>query len=249
MLSAYRDKIFHEYEKKKAKNPSFSKRAYAKFLGISHTSLIDFLSRKTSLSTKSAIKIANKLEFSIEEKDNFLTSIKLSLDGPSDNEFLRLQEDEFSIISNWIFYGILNLSRLKEHNASPDWVASYFNIDVQQAKEALNTLRENGYITIENNKIIRMTKNLSSTVDVPSSALMSHHKQKLDMAMKSIDKIPVREREISSTTMCISTDKLPQAKKLIFQFKRELCKLLEDGDPNEVYTFNIQLVPLKNFKK
>ncbi|MFX5622600.1 DUF4423 domain-containing protein [Acinetobacter baumannii] len=46
--------------------------------------------------------------------------------------------------------------------------------------------------------------------------------------------------------MTIPTDpaRLPEAKKLIAKFRREMAALLERGQPSEVYDCNIQLVPV-----
>ena len=63
-------------------------------------------------------------------------------------------------------------------------------------------------------------------------------------AIDSLEKDPIDVRDMSGITMAISTRKLPEARKLIMDFRRKLCAFLEDGHKDAVYRLNVQLFPL-----
>ena len=49
---------------------------------------------------------------------------------------------------------------------------------------------------------------------------------------------------MTSMTMAIDVDRLPEAREVITKFRRELCALLENGEQTRVYNLGIQLYPV-----
>ena len=88
--------------------------------------------------------------------------------------------------------------------------------------------------------------------EIADAASHNPHKIKLSILFstfikQSIDAlfaVPVESRDITSMTMAIDKNKIPEAKRKIKQFRRNLCQFLESGEKNEVYNLNVQLIPL-----
>ncbi|MCO4755645.1 MAG: TIGR02147 family protein, partial [Bacteriovoracaceae bacterium] len=74
--------------------------------------------------------------------------------------------------------------------------------------------------------------------------LKRFHKQHIGKSLNAIDNVPVELRDITTMTMAIDIEKLPDAKELIKKFRRDLCNFLENDKKNNVYNLNIQLIPL-----
>jgi uncharacterized protein (TIGR02147 family) len=89
-------------------------------------------------------------------------------------------------------------------------------------------------------------KNLTTPSSVPSAALRGAHRQYMVKAIDSLEKDPIDLRDMSGITMAISSKKIPEARKLIQDFRRRLCAFLEDGDKDAVYRLNVQLFPLSS---
>ena len=104
-------------------------------------------------------------------------------------------------------------------------------------------------IEIRDGKFKQTSKPLKTKTDVPSEAVRKYHKQNLDLAKERIESVSLDERDYSSITMAINPAKLGKAKKMISEFKQKLCKELESGEAEEVYTFAAQLFPISARKK
>ena len=71
------------------------------------------------------------------------------------------------------------------------------------------------------------------------------NREYIQMALVSLEKNSIEERDVTGVTMAISTKKIAVAKKMISNFRRELAEYLETADSkDEVYRLNIQLFPL-----
>jgi uncharacterized protein (TIGR02147 family) len=161
----------------------------------------------------------------------------------------ELREEEFHLIADWYHFAILSLSELKSHRSDPRWVAAQLGIPVQQASEALQRLIRLNIIEVQAGKIRQVMKPIKTTTDVPSTAIRTYHRQNLERAKEKIEEVAIEDREYTSITMAISRRKIPQAKKLMTDFKRKLSTLLESGDKEAVYTLSLQLFPVSKLEK
>jgi DNA-binding MarR family transcriptional regulator len=141
-------------------------------------------------------------------------------------------------------FAILEMTELKNNQGQAQWIAKELNIDLVRAKISLQRLVRMGYIQIKNGQLFRTTKPLTTTTDIPSSAIRSFHKQNLELAKEKIESIPVELREFTSITTSVSLKKLARVKKLLNEFKFQINQELEGEDASEVYSLSIQLFPL-----
>lgn len=75
-----------EYQRRVEKNPRYSRRAYANFLGLHPSALSRFLAGKWELTPSAGVQIAKKLQLSKDERCGFLRSI---LHARHEKEYLR----------------------------------------------------------------------------------------------------------------------------------------------------------------
>lgn len=239
---SYREFLLEEMTDRKSKNPAYSLRAFARDLNISPAVCSQVLSGKRHLSRKNLGKIADALGLSPAQ----VSSIRKEITGVSldRTEYLEVQEDVFRVMSDWYYFAILNLARLKDNKAQPTWVAKRLGLSLAEAKVAISRLKRLGYLAIENGRLKRTAVSLITTEDVPSSALRQFHKQNLALAVRALDDVPVNQREITTITMPADLSRLPGAKKLIREFRSKLANHLSAGKPTEVYTMAIQLFPI-----
>jgi len=232
-----------EYLKRKGKNPAYSLRAFAKFLGIGVASLSSFLAGKRNLSKKNMMKIATRLGLSPMDLE-FFTS-EAGKKGPEDIERLQLQQDAFHLISDWYHYAILELSSIKSHKNSPAWVASKLGISEMEASLAIDRLEKMGLLSKRGAGFARETPPVTTKTDIPDGAIRARHLQILELAKVSLERDPIDKRHFWETTFALSPEKYDQAKKMIIAASRKIVKLLESGEPKEVYSLGINLFPLK----
>jgi hypothetical protein len=235
-----------ELSERKAKNSYYSLRAFARDLGIGSTSLSDVLANKRSLSKTNIEKVSDKLGLSPIDIDLMLgeTKGRTAREDLEEKQRLQLEEDTFRLIADWYHLAILSLAKIPGSLADPCWLSERLGITVSEAELALNTLKRLGFIEIKRGKIYRTTVSLSTTRDIPSSAIRKYHRSNLRLAEDSLEQVNVELREFSSMTMAIDPDKLPQAKDILMRTKRRISKLLESGKAKEVYTLTFQLFPV-----
>jgi hypothetical protein len=91
--------------------------------------------------------------------------------------------------------------------------------------------------------------NISASYDLPSSALRKLARQLLQKSIESLESQSQDERDITNMTMAIDPTLLPEAKKMITNFRRKLCTFLEQGKRTEVYAFAPSLFRLSKQTK
>jgi hypothetical protein len=67
----------------------------------------------------------------------------------------------------------------------------------------------------------------------------------LEKAVISVEEDPIEARSMTGMTMAIDPAKLPEAKQMITEFNRGLCKFLESGPRKQVYQLGVCLYPLQ----
>lgn len=239
-----RDILLGELNARKAKNSFYSMRAFARDLGIGSTSLSDVLAGKRVLSKKNIEKVVEKLNLSPEQKFSMEREGTKNQIDSEEFDKVTLAEDTFRLISEWYYLAILNLAKIPESSSDAKWVAERLGLELTQAEQALERLFRMGLIIEREGRLQRTASPLQTSREVPSSAIQNHHAGNLELAKKSLDKTPVHLKDFSSTTMAIDTKNLPAAKELLLKTKRKLAKLLENDQPDQVYTFTYQLFPL-----
>lgn len=63
-------------------------------------------------------------------------------------------------------------------------------------------------------------------------------------AIEALDDVPIEERDITSMTMAIDVRKIQEAKKRIREFRKDMAAFLEEGEATEVYSLNVQFIPI-----
>lgn len=233
-------------EKKKKKNPQFSLRSLARGIEISPSQLSSIINKKKKLSPNQAIKIIQKLNLTEQESLELLSDIHPELKNALNRkmETQELTDEEFSLISNWIHFAILSLSYFKDNQADCYWISKKLNVPQAEIEPAFRRLEKLGLVEVCGQKFIQTTKPLTTTTDIPSEAIRSHHRQNLELALSKLESVDVLEREYSSITLPINFQNMTKAKVMINEFKKKLYKELKCDDPTDVYTLSVQFFPL-----
>ncbi len=232
------------------RNSAYSIRALAQKLGISASALSEILNGKRRVSNKLAKRFANKLCLSPEETDRLLGLFPKkrgydTVKTEKSREMLQLNMDHFKIISDWYHFAILSLSETADFRTDPAWIAGRLNIKAKEAAAALERLERLEMLERnEKGELVPTGVAYTTSDDIANLSLRKSHAQNLELARTSLEKDPVEERDFTAMTMAIDPEKLPEAKKMIREFRNKLCTFLESGTKKEVYKLCIQTIPL-----
>lgn len=255
----YRQVLKSEFEHRQKRNPSYSLRSYARDLSLSPSRLSEVLNGKGDLSHQSLMDVGARLGLPREEilalqacltlKHPSSESMKLSAESylanyTYQNKFAQLTDNTFKILADWYHFAILSAMEMIYYDGSVQYLSRVLRLPAETIQEALERMLEQKMVKFQDGKYLPTGEIFSTSNDVASEALRESHKQNFDLAKKSLDEVDVLLRDITSATICIDIDKLPEAKKMIKEFRRGLSRFLESGKKNAVYNINIQLHPI-----
>lgn len=240
-------------------NPRTSIRSFAKVVGMDSSSLSQYLGKKRQISSKLVSRICDRLAVDPALKQNFIlghvqTESKVS---PTEEalamqiEYHVMELDRFEVIAKWYYAAILELTFVPGASFEPQAIAKRFGISVIEAASALERLeRMNLLARKKSGRFIKTNLRLTSFKDeVTTPFLRKNQRETLELASRALEEVDVLERDHSNIIMSISVKKLPEAKRRITQFRRDLCEFLETGRRSRVYQLGIQLFPLDRSSK
>ncbi len=247
----------NEFSRRQTKNKDYSLRAFAKCLGLPSGRLSEIFNGKRRVTQRVLNQVLEKLPVSPNDKVGLIQSFnegskreKCFTQGES---YHLVQEDQFQIISDWQHFAILNLANTSDFKSDDQWIAERLGISPISVKLTVNRLIRAGLMHIvhrrtDGDRLVCTQRNFKTSDQVTSPALRIAHSNLLAKAIDSLDSYGIAERDCSSIMMAIDVRKLAEARKHIKVFRRKMAKLLEDGKQTEVYTLNIQLLPITKQK-
>jgi uncharacterized protein (TIGR02147 family) len=256
-----------ELFKRKEKNSLYSMRAFSKSLGMNSGVLSLIMNGKRIPSLSLAHELVDRLDVDLESKTQFLDSVALAQKGRSlkrvspavkkykfsdalktDAKVRKLENDYYHMVSDWHYITIVEMTRLTDFKSSFKWIAGQIGITEIDAKIAVERLVNLGLIIVDgegNFKATDQQLRLDQMYTATSQARRKKQKQIREKSIASIDNDDISIRSMTSMTMCIDVDLLPQAKDLIANFNEAMCQLLESGKKEKVYAMEVSLFPLQ----
>lgn len=248
----YRLLLMNALSDSRARNPQFSLRAMARQLALSPAHLSQLLSGKRPITVKAALKIAEKLEMTDEQRRRLLIQAthapRFKSELPRKDHIQVLSESEIEPIADWKFFAILSLGGVRQNRASAKWIAKQLGIDYLEAKHAFEKLKMFGYIEESGEGFRQSSRPLQSTTDIPSAVIRRFHRQNLQLARDRMESIPVELRDFSSFTFAIEQKKLARAKKIIQEFKAKFTRAMKSSRADAVYNLGIQFYPVTKIR-
>jgi len=254
MTKDFLDVVKEDFNNRSQKQVTYSLRSHAQFLGVSPATLSLYFAKKIELSPKIFNIISSKLELSEEQISHYRDVVvnnkqkKLLVNYDNDGHS-SLEMDEFSFISDWYHYAILEIFSLKNHKEDPSWIAEKLGIsDIEKVELAierlikLKLLQRNQAGKLEN--VDRFTSILD--YNYSSTAMRERQKQILCLSKEKIDAIAITERDHSGLTMAIDSKLMPEIKDKIKKFRRSLGNYIGKNSISRdaVYEIQISFFPL-----
>jgi uncharacterized protein (TIGR02147 family) len=251
---------------KTSKNPSFSLRAFARTLGVSHTYLSLVLNEKKKLSMNKVVEFSEILSMDEKQKQLFIsaataekeTQTLMTLGGQTFRVkrkkakpaiYFELEADRYKVLQEWYHVPILDLTGTKDFKNEPRWIAKRLQISVEQARSGLDRLIRLGLLKEVDGKLQKTSENIWIGGKKSNRMVRTYHQQMINRALITLEQggeENFHKRSMSSITIAIDPAKIPEAKKRLEKFQRSLWQFLSEGESHELYQFNVQFFPLTN---
>ena len=242
----------------RSKNPAFSVRAFAKKIGMAPSATNEILKGERRVSHKLAEKIADNLLLDPTERMNLLKDFPVKLGRKSkykegkalDLEQVKLNAQQFDLISDWSHYAILNLLETKDVKTDDLSLADRLGLPVKKVQESLKNLFKLGLIKLEADGSLKRTAHkTNSTDDVLNLSLQKMHINDMEMAKEKLSQVDVKLRDFTSYTLAFDIKLMPKVKEMIRKLQDDVDELMQDSNPTEVYKMNTYLYPLTKLNK
>lgn len=222
------------------KNPQYSLRAFARSLGMESSYLSKILSGKRNITQTTLKKLAAKLSFNEDSVKAFQ-----KLQGQKDG-YQSISADQIIILSEWQHFAILEVL-VNKPEANAKKLAYHLGINELLVKDSIERLSRVGYIQWnEEDEKYDILSPKNSTEGLPiQAALKNLQKQFLELAIEALRDVSEDLRDQSGMTMMVDTSRIPEARKLIKKFRRDMSKLLEGSKTkDQVFQLSVSLFPL-----
>jgi len=201
------------------------------------------LNGKRPLTMKTARKIVEGLNITNPVEAQSLIVATFAGDDVEMPGYTEIAVETAEAIASWEHFAILALLELKDFKGQDRQISERLNIPFGIIGECLGRLEKLGLIVKEPMGWKLTGKNMTTSSQTPNGALREGHRQTILKAMESLDSDPLELRDMSGITMAVSKNRLPEAKKMIQDFRRRLSAFMEEGSRDAVYRLNIQLFP------
>ena len=234
----YREILKDELGRRSKTNPRYSLRAYARDLGTSAATLSEIFNGRQGLSMALAKKFASHIKLTAEEIEYFCDLVesehgrsemkrkfaKTRLRKYQSDDYHSLQLDTVAVISQWYHFAILELTHVEGFKASESWIARALGIEKSEVHQAVTRLKKLGLLEIkEDGSWIYTQLFLATTDGIHSRYIQDLHHQLLQKAQQALPEQTVAQRDCSAMIMAIDEAALPEAKKMLKEFRRKFC--------------------------
>lgn len=261
-MKKVKDTLLEKFEERREKNKRYSLRAFARDIKIDQSILLKYLKGKRHLNPEKTLSILKEMGIpeskaqSILDMENF---VALFANFKEKKLFSPFAPKE-SIQGHWAYFAVLNCLDLLDFDSTPGWIAQRLGIEERLVEKILLDLEANNLATGVKSGSSSSTKKYTAGSEKDNEIRKSHLKSYLVKALQFITNNGefIRKADVSSEadtdfdfsaiTFTASRDNLPEAKKIIEEFRKNLAYFLcSDDSPqksDDVYHLSIQLFPL-----
>ncbi len=248
----YTEILREEFNVRRARNASFSLRSYSRYLGLAPTLVADVLADRKKLPRDKAHQVAEKLALKDSTLSEFICSVNrdhidLAKIGAMkiQHDFHLIDEESLSQMFSDIDYHVfLCLTRMKEFRTDHHWISRKMNISKDKVDLMVDKLMRHGFIDVLEGEIVCLIPNYETTNGIHKPDIRKIHRAYMEIATKKLETVELKDRLYNLQFMHLNKARLPEAKKLIIEFRQKLAELMEGTDSDEVYTMALQLIPM-----
>lgn len=235
------------YEKRRKKNPNYSQRAFSRDVGVSSGRLSELISGKTLPGDTLKQRIAEALKLTKIQRNQFYLMIENHVDQKRKKKIKKIKrlvsEQEFKFLPDWKHFAVLNLLNTANFKPEAKWMSNRLGLPLSSIEDSLKNLHQAGLIEKTDGFYKATHQNMTSTTNIPSSAIRNYHRQMIERSLWSLENVPLELRDITAMMVTANPNKLYKLKILSQEFKQKAAEILDDGDTTEVYTICVQIVP------
>ena len=256
---------YHDYRKFLSdyiKEGKTSLRKLSKDIKISPSYLSMIISGSRNINEDNINQLAQKLKFNEQQHTYFKGLVELSdskdiqkrkLAYKKMRRFKKYQErnpheiETYHYLEKWYYVAIREMTFLKDFKPDPKWIQNKLQkrVSIRAIKEALEFLKEKGFIQIKNKKVSSPNKQLECVGGIYKLSLSTFHNQMLSLAHESIYGVDSQKRNIVGHTLALSESQFEQVKEIMSEALEKIKDIDNKKETNEqIYHISLLSFPL-----
>lgn len=234
------------FEHKKSKNPRLSMRSFAVQLELDQSLLCKVLQGKRSLSVGAMDKCLRKLGLTEKNIQECLSRFSSKI-----IYHREIEEDVFSVISEWYHFAVLELLKIKTTVHTAESISERLNVDADKIECALERLERFEFIHFKDGKYnLSKPNNTWTSHSATSEARRKLQEDLLQKSLWALKNVKIEDRHHSSYTFAVSKEKLPELKEKIFEMTVQLGNFANQSENfDDVYQLTFSMFPLTGLKE
>ncbi len=253
------------FQAKKALNPKFSYRMFARLAGQKSPSLLHHVVRgERNLTPATTRAFSQAMKLTAPEAGFFEVLVRLGQASADPErkeaweqiaatkrfrEARTLEGAGFEYVSRWYYPAIRELALRPDFKDDPAWIAETLRprISRREATRALQTLFTLGLLARDDDgRVAHAEATVVTPHEFRSLAAYSYHHGMLERAREAIEEVAAEERQFGGLTVAIGAHLVPRLKDEITRFYERILNLCDEdpGPADRVYQVNLQLFPL-----
>jgi uncharacterized protein (TIGR02147 family) len=240
----FRDFLHAELAARCERNPRYSLRAFANFLGLDHATLSQLLRGKRSMTEPTIRRLGERFGLAAQQIDDYVAWRQPS--APSGANVRALAADAAQVFGQWHAFAILELMRLRQFRPDVRWIARMLGIEADAVQVALQHLLRLGFLQMESATCWR---------DLTAGAILRQE----DFTLLALERLAARSRELQlassrnapqasrahgAVTIALGEAGVPRLIALVERFLADVqaCADSEGGD--RLYHVDVHCLPL-----
>lgn len=263
----YRIYLKDYYDYRKSVNRYFSYRVFAKKAGYTSSGFyLDLVKGRKSLTPQMVLKFVKALELSEKESRYFQLMVDFTHAENSDSKqqvfeqmssllprsirrLTKIQQEYYAKWYHVVIREALSVLNIQDNNIQDLALFLTPSITVPQAKKAMRLLEELGLIEKIDERWSPVHKTISSGSEIGPLFVHQFQKEMMDLGKNALGHFSVERRNISCTTMSVSSQGLERIIAKIDSFRKEIVDIVRsDEGESMVCELNIQFFPVSKEK-
>lgn len=260
----YRAFLNDMFNHMKVVNEHFSYRFFSRKAGFASPNFLKLvISEQRNLTNDSVAKVAKGFGLTKKEREFFEDLVfmnqasnheernyyyKKMMSGKVDTQARRLEKASYNYFSKWYYLVIRELILFGDHVYTAEQIAGMCDppITPKEAQKALDFLQELDLIYKDDTgRWAQKDKAVTTGPEVQSMIIANYHREMLKLAGESIERHRADQRDITALTLSINRSMIPDLKKRIAAFRKELLDIACNTEEiDQVVQVNFQLFPL-----
>jgi transcriptional regulator with XRE-family HTH domain len=184
---SFRQRLQEELAARCGRNPRYSLRAFANFLGIDHASLSQLMRGKRAMSEPTIRRLGSRIGLLADDIERYIATRETE---PASN---ALAADVAAVLKQGPAFAILELMRLREFRPDVRWIARMLGVDGDDVNIALQHLLRLGVLQMES---------ASQWRDLTNGAL--HHEE--EFTQLALERLLARAQELQRASVANAPD-------------------------------------------